>query len=248
MLELFREYIVTGGMPKVVLEFCTTGNFAAVLKIQRDILADYNNDIAKYAEGSEKVKARACFASIPKQLAKDYKKFQYSVVEKRATSRKFAGSLQWLYDAGIINFCYNLAAPALPLEGNAKNDEFKVYMRDTGLLVAMLEDGSQADIIDGKLGIYKGALYENIIADILAKAGRKLYYFAWRDQLEIDFMIRIGGEAAAVEVKSAENTKAKSLVNVIKNYGVPRGIKFSGRNLSVNGAITNYPLYMAAFM
>jgi predicted AAA+ superfamily ATPase len=248
MMGLFKEYIIVGGMPRVVQEFVETGNFGAVLKLQRDIVSDYANDIAKYAEGTEKVKARSCFYSIPKQLAKDYKKFQYSIVEKKGTSRKFAGSLEWLYDAGIINFCYNLRSPELPLEGNAQNDVFKVYMRDTGLLTSMLEDGSQADIIDGRLGIYKGALYENIIADIFGKQGKKLYYFEYRAQIEIDFFIRQNQYAAAVEVKSAGNTKSKSMDNIIRNYGVHRGIKLSSNNVKVSEKVDSLPLYMAMFL
>jgi predicted AAA+ superfamily ATPase len=248
MMGLFKEYIVAGGMPRVVQEFVETGNFGAVLKLQRDIVSDYASDIAKYAEGTEKVKARACFYSIPKQLAKDYKKFQYSIVEKKGTARKFAGSLEWLYDAGIINFCYNLRSPELPLEGNAQNDAFKVYMRDTGLLTSMLEDGSQADIIDGRLGIYKGALYENIIADIFGKQGKKLYYFEYRAQIEIDFFIRQNRKAVAVEVKSAGNTKSKSMDNIIRNYGVPRGIKLSSNNVSTSEKVDSLPLYMAMFL
>ena len=248
MMELFREYIVIGGMPRVVQEFIDTANFSSVLKLQRDIINDYANDIAKYAEGTEKVKARSCFYSIPKQLAKDYKKFQYSIVEKQGTARKFAGSLEWLYEAGIINFCYNLRSPELPLEGNAINDSFKVYMRDSGLLTAMLEDGSQADIIDGKLGIYKGAIYENIIADIFGKQGKKLYYFEYRGQIELDFFIRRGSHALAVEVKSAGNIKSKSMDNIIKNYGVKHGIKLSSNNVSVSEKVDTLPLYMAMFL
>jgi len=248
MMELFREYIVVGGMPRVVQEFVDSGNFISVLKLQRDIISDYANDIAKYAAGSEKIKARSCFYSIPKQLAKDYKKFQYSVVEKKGTARKFAGSLEWLYEAGIINFCYNLRCPELPLEGNAMNDVFKVYMRDTGLLTAMLEDGSQADIIDGRLGIYKGALYENIIAGIFGKLGKKLYYFEYRGQIELDFFIRQKTKAVAVEVKSAGNTKSKSMDNIIRNYGVQHGIKLSSNNVSIKENIDTFPLYMAMFL
>ena len=248
MMELFRGYIVTGGMPRVVQEFINTGNYGSVLKIQRDIISDYANDITKYTENTEKVKARSCLYSIPKQLAKDYKKFQYSIVEKKGTARKYAGSLEWLYDAGIVNFCYNLRLPELPLEGNAINDIFKIYMRDTGLLTAMLEDGSQADIIDGKLGIYKGALYENIIADIFAKQGKKLYYYEYRNQIEIDFFIRLNSEAVAVEVKSAGNTKSKSMDNIIRNYGINHGIKLSLNNLKIAGNVESLPLYMAAFL
>jgi predicted AAA+ superfamily ATPase len=128
------------------------------------------------------------------------------------------------------------------------NDAFKVYMRDTGLLTAMLEDGSQADIIDGKLGIYKGALYENIIADIFGKLGKKLYYFEYRNQIEIDFFIRRNSQIHAVEVKSAGNTKSKSMDNIIKNYGIKHGIKFSSNNVSVSEKVDMLPLYMAVFL
>jgi predicted AAA+ superfamily ATPase len=248
MMELFREYIVIGGMPRAVDEFVTTHNFANVLKIQRGIISDYTDDIAKYAEGAEKAKARACFLSIPKHLSKDYKKFQYSIVERGGTARKFGGSLMWLYDAGIVNFCYNLSVPDLPLEGSAKDDSFKVYMRDTGLLMAMLEEGSLEDIIDGNLGIYKGAIYENIIADIFGKLGKKLYYFEQNGKLEIDFFIRRNNMAAAVEVKSADNTKSKSLYTVFAKYGVKQGIKLSAKNVGSTEFVDSLPLYMAMFL
>jgi predicted AAA+ superfamily ATPase len=248
MLELLKEYIVVGGMPRVVQEYVTRHDFVRVLRLQRGILSDYEDDIAKYALGAEKAKARACFLSLPRHLAKDYKKFRYSLVEVKGTARKFGGSLMWLYDAGIINFCHNLASPQLPLEGNALSDVFKVYLRDTGLLIAMLEDGTQIDIMDGRLGVYKGAVYENIIADIFAKGGKKLYYFEHNSQFEIDFFIRWQGKATAVEVKAANSTKAKSLTTVLQNYGVEQGIKLSAQNLSVNGAVLNLPLYMAMFL
>ncbi len=248
MMELFREYIVVGGMPRVVSEFVNTHNFAKVLNLQKGILSDYTDDIAKYAEGAEKTKARACFLSIPKHLAKDYKKFRYSLVEPKATYRKYGGSLMWLYDAGIINFCYNLSEPALPLEGNARSDIFKVYMRDTGLLVAMLDEGSAEDIIDGNLGIYKGAIYENIIADIFAKKGKKLYYYEKDSKLEIDFFIRYQKMATAVEVKSAEKATSKSMTSIIQNHGVKHGIKLSAKNVSGNDTVESLPLYMAMFL
>ncbi|MCL2721386.1 MAG: ATP-binding protein [Treponema sp.] len=254
MMDIFKEYIVVGGMPCVVQGFIDTNNFSSVLKLQKDIISDYASDIAKYAQGSEKVKARSCFDSIPKQLAKNYKKFQYSNVEKKGTVRKFAGSLKWLYEAGIINFSYNLRAPQLPLESNVMNDTFKVYMKDTGLLVALLEEGCRSDIIDGNLGIYKGAIYENIIADIFGKSGKKLYYFEHRGQIEIDFFIRQESSfakrsyTAAIGVKSAENTKSKSMKNIINNYGVEHGIKLSSNNVNVSKKVDTYPLYMAMFL
>lgn len=248
MMELFKEYIVVGGMPRVVEEFIETNNFGNVIKLQKSIIGDYLDDIAKYAKESEKAKARACFLSIPKHLSKDYKKFRYGYVEPRATAKKFEGSLMWLYDAGIINFCHNLTIPELPLEGNARSDIFKVYMKDTGLLMAMLEDGSQADIIDGNLGIYKGAIYENIIADIFAKSGKKLYYFEHNSKIEIDFFIRYNNQAVAIEVKSADNTKSKSMNSIIENWNVKHGIKLSSKNIGGTDKVDSYPLYMAMFL
>lgn len=248
MIELFKEYIVVGGMPRAANEFVSTHNFVNVLRIQKGIINDYTDDIGKYAEGTEKTKVRACFLSIPKHLSKDYKKFQYSIVERGGTARKYGGSLMWLYDAGIINFCYNLSIPELPLEGNAKSDIFKVYMRDTGLLMAMLEDGSQEDIIDGNLGIYKGAIYENIIADIFSKSGKKLYYFEQNGKLEIDFFIRKNKTATAIEVKSADNTKSKSMEAIIAKHGVRHGIKLSAKNVGGTESFDSLPLYMAMFL
>jgi len=248
MLALLKEYIVVGGMPAVVSRFVDTSNFAEVLSVQKEILQDYLDDIAKYAEGNEKAKARECFLSVPRNLAKEYKKFQYSVVEKSGSKRKFQGSLMWLYDAGIINFCYNLTLPELPLEGNSKSDEFKVYMRDTGLLMAMLEEGSQKDILDGNLGIYKGAIFESIIADFFTKAGKNLYYFARANRIEVDFIIRHDGVATAVEVKSSDNTKSKSMENLIGHYGVQQGIKLSSKNVGVKEKVVSLPLYMAIFL
>lgn len=248
MLNLFKEYIVVGGMPRVVNDFVQNHNFANVLKIQKAILNDYEDDIAKYAEGTEKAKARACFLSIPKHLSKDYKKFRYSLVMPSGSSRKYAGSLMWLYDAGIINFCHNLEIPELPLEGNSRSDVFKVYMRDTGLLVAMLDEGTQEDIIDGNLGIYKGAIYENIIADILAKKGKKLYYFENNSTLEIDFFIRYEKAITAIEVKSAGNSKSKSLETVMDKYNVKKGIKLAPSNYGKKNDIDIFPIYMAMFL
>jgi predicted AAA+ superfamily ATPase len=248
MMELFREYIVVGGMPAVVNEFVQTHNFVKVLKLQRGIIDDYLDDIAKYAGDAEKTKARQCFLSVPLQLAKPYKKFQYSVVEKDGNNRKFGGSLLWIYDAGIVTFCHNLAVPEFPFRGNALEREFKVYMRDTGLLIAMLEDGANEDIIDGNLGIYKGAIYENIIADIFTKSGKELFYFEKNNRLEIDFFIRHNKIATAVEVKSADNTKSRSVDTILGHYGVKKAIKLSAKNIGSGESIDHIPLYMAMFL
>ena len=249
MLELFREYIVLGGMPEVINEFLASNNFNVALNIQKEILDGYRDDIIKYAPEDEKVKIRACFDSIPVQLAKDNKKFRYNLVQKKADKSKLFNSLEWLYDAGIINFCYNLRNPEAPLEGNKIIDSFKVYMKDTGLLMAMMDEGSQLEIMNGNLGIYKGAIYENIIADVFTKSGKKLYYFEKNSTLEVDFFIRYNNEVTAVEVKSADNTKSKSLNSIMNNYGVKQGIKLSTKNIGYDSnGILSLPLYMSMFL
>ncbi len=249
MLELFKSYIVLGGMPDVINEFLETQNYNLAQNVQRRIISDYKDDIIKYADETDKVKIRACFDSIPFQLAKENKKFKYKVVEKNSNKKKYYGALQWLYDAGIINFCYNLTNPEFPFEGNKIDDCFKVYMRDTGLLVAMLDDGTNTDIMNGNLAIYKGAIYENVIADIFHKLGKKLYYFEKNSTLEIDFFIRFEDVATAVEVKSADNTKSKSLKSVMSNYNVAKGIKLSAKNSNqITENVISMPLYMCMFL
>ncbi len=190
MHELMLHYVVVGGMPEVVQNFVDTKQMNVVLKIQRDIVRSYEDNMIKYADDKDKPLIRECFQSIPKQLSKENKKFQYSVVKKDGTASRFAGSLQWIEDAGIISRCYNLTIPELPLDGNAVDDIFKVYVNDTGLFVSMLEDGTQFDILQGNLYGYKGAIFENLIADIFNKMGRKLYYYHKDTGLEIDFVTR----------------------------------------------------------
>lgn len=248
MMGLFKEYIVVGGMPKVVSEFVSNHNFINVLKLQKGIIEDYKFDIGKYAKENDKAKIRDCFLSIPKHLSKDYKKFRYNLVSSGGKAEKYQGSLMWLKDANIINICYNLSIPELPLEGNVKNNIFKVYMADTGLLMATLEEGSQKEIIDGNLGIYKGAIYENIIADIFSKLDKKLYYFERNSTLEIDFIIRYNNKVTGVEVKSADNTKSKSLKSLLDNWSVEQGIRLSSKNIGINDNILCLPLYMAMFL
>lgn len=244
LMDLFREHVVIGGMPRVVQTFVDTRNFAEALRVQRGIISDYREDIAKYAEGAEKAKARACFDSIPRQLARSYKKFSYAVVEPKSGARKYAGSVQWLLDAGIILGCHNVSRIELPLEGSCIENEFKVYLHDAGLLVSMLEDGSQAAIMNGDLGIYKGALYENSVAEAFAKAGVPLYYFERNSKIEIDFVTRMRDKACAVEVKSSANRRAKSMTSALANHGAEIGVKLSPNNLGSEGVVTTVPLYM----
>lgn len=236
-------------MPDAVQTFVTTKQMNTVLEIQRDIVRSYEDDMIKYAEKKDKGNIRECFQSIPKQLSKENKKFQYSVIQKGSTAAKYAGSLQWIEDAGIIARCYNLSITELPLDGNAEKDIFKVYMQDTGLFISMLEDGTQYDVLQGNLLGYKGAIFENLIADIFSKMGRKLYYFHKDSGLEVDFVIRYRGECIPVEVKAATGN-AKSAKTILKHpekYHVNQAIKLGNYNVgrSEDGKVLTLPLYMA---
>ena len=247
MRQLLLQYVVVGGMPDVVQTFVDSRQMDEVLRLQRDIVRSYEDDMVKYAERKDKFRIKECFQSVPRQLAKENKKFQYSVVRKGATAAKCAGSLQWIEDAGIIARCYNLSVPELPLDGNAKEDAFKVYMRDTGLFVSMLEDGTQYDILQGNLYGYKGAIFENLIADIFTKMGRKLYYFHKDSGLEVDFVIRYKGECTLVEVKATTgNTKStKTILSQPEKYHVRSAIKLGDYNVGAMGQVLTLPLYMA---
>lgn len=247
MKQLLLQYVVVGGMPDAVQTFVDTKQMDEVLRIQRDIVRSYEDDMVKYAERKDKSRIKECFQSIPKQLSKENKKFQYSVVKKGSTASQYLGSLQWIEDAGIITRCYNLSITELPLDGNAEEDVFKVYMRDCGLFVSMLEDGTQYDILQGNLYGYKGAIFENLIADIFGKMGRKLYYFHKDSGLEVDFVIRYQGQCTLVEVKAATgNTKStKTILRHPEKYHVNSAIKLGDYNVGRTDQLLTLPLYMA---
>ena len=246
MRQLILQYTAVGGMPEVVDTFVKTKQMNSVLALQRDIVRSYEDDMVKYADDKDKSLIKECFQSIPKQLSKENKKFQYSIVKKGGTASKFQGSIQWIEDAGIIARCYNLDLPELPLDGNAIDDVFKVYMQDSGLLVSMLEDGTQFDILQGNLYGYKGAIFENLMADIFTKMGRKLYYYHKDSGLEIDFVIRYKGGATLIEVKATTgNTKStKTILSNPEKYHVAGAIKLGDYNVGRNEKMLTIPIYM----
>lgn len=245
--DLFKQYMVVGGMPEVVNSFVTEHNYATVLKIQRAIVKDYENDIAKYAESGEKVKAKACFKSIPVQLSRTNKKFMYSIVEKNSKSSKYIDSVNWLIDVGIVARCNNLSRLELPLMGYAQENNFKIYMSDTGLLVSMLDDETNVQIIEGNLGIYSGAVFENVVAQILRAHSRQLYFFNRNNSLEIDFIISQDRKVIPIEVK-AGNNKTKSLRVLLDENPTMQGIKLVNGNVGYRDRATIYPHYMSMFL
>ena len=244
MRQLLLQYCIVGGMPRAVSVFMETHNMQSVLHVQQAIVDEYKVDMLKYAPQEDKPRIRECFESIPRQLSKE---FAYTTVRPGGRGRNYQGSLQWIEDAGIIRRCYNLSTPELPLDGNAITDQFKVYMADTGLFISMLEQGTAADILRGNLYGYKGAIFENLVADIFGKMNRKLYYFRKDSGLEIDFVTRYNDECTLVEVK-ANNGNIKSAKTILGNpdkYHVSSVIKLGDVNIGTAPQTLILPLYMA---
>ena len=247
MTQLLQQYVIVGGMPRAVTTFMETHNIQEVVSVQNAIIEGYKTDMLKYAPQPDKPRIRECFESIPKQLSRENKKFAYAQVRANGRGRDYQGSIQWIEDAGIIRKCYNLEIPELPLDGNAISEQFKVYMADTGLFISMLERETAHDILNGNLLGYKGAIFENLIADIFGKMGRKLYYYRKDSGLEVDFVIRYDGECTLVEVKaSSGNVKStKTILAHPEKYHVSRAIKLGNYNLGTSDQVTTLPLYMA---
>ena len=246
MRQLILQYTVVGGMPSVVNTFVNTHNMGRVLAEQRGIVAEYEEDMVKYASDADKPRIRECFESIPRQLSKEYKKFQYSTIRKGAKASQYTGSIQWIEDAGIITRCRNLTITELPLNGNAIDDCFKIYMADTGLFVSMLDDGTQFDIMQGNLHAYKGAIFENLVADIFTKMKRRLYYFRKDSGLEVDFVTRYKGECVLMEVKAKDGNikSSKTILSHPEKYHVNHAIKLGDLNIGNSGQFLTLPLYM----
>lgn len=249
--SLFLEYVATGGMPEVVAHFVKNGNFGNVLAMQKQLLEDYEEDIVKYAVGLDKAKIRNVYRNIPVFLAKENKKFQITKVAAHARSRDYVGCVDWLQDAGIVNVCHCLHQPELPLKGNYDDAKYKLYYHDNGLLMAALDDESSADLRENRnLGVYKGAVYENIVSEALAKQGYGLYYYSREDgRLEMDFFVRDNESLIPVEVKATDGATA-SLNNLIKSENYPDikyGIKLCRKNIGFNGLFYTFP-YFCAFL
>jgi predicted AAA+ superfamily ATPase len=248
---LFLDYCVLGGMPAVIKQYITTGLFTGTVDIQKQIMLDYEEDIRKYAEGLDQTKILSIYRNIPAQLAKENKKFQYSKMKESARAREYTGCIEWLINAGVINACYCLLFPELPLKGNYDETKFKLYYGDTGLLISTLDEEAQTDLRANKnLGIYKGALYENFVAEAFTKQELNLFYYKKDNStLEEDFFVRTQDELIPVEVKSNANS-SKSLSALIsrdKYADIKHGIKLSAGNIGATDTIYTFP-YFCSFL
>ena len=246
--QIFLEYLVVGGMPEVVACFIESKDFGQVQQIQEKILASYADDISQHAKGSEKVKVRKCYDSIPRQLARENRKFKYSEVESKATSRKFGDSVQWLHDANMVYLCQNVSVPELPVKAYEKENEFKLYLNDTGLLMALYGFETKKALLNGMLkGSAKGGIFENFVAEALVQNGYSLHYYKPDDNSELEFVIEKDGEVVPIEVK-AGNTATKSLNRFIEEFNPENAFKLISGNIGQSDNKITLPHYLTMFI
>ena len=248
MFDNFREYMIIGGMPAIVNLFVNNDNYSGTLKMQKQILQDYEEDITKYAGGLDHAKILNVYRKIPVFLGNENKKFQISKIENGARKREYVGTVDWLNDAGIINVCYCMEQPELPLGGNYNPDNYRIYFRDTGLLIGSLDEEAQEDLRDNKnFNTYKGAIYENIIGDMLVKQGYKLYFYKnSKGTIEMDFFIRDKNSLIPVEVKVNDRAtiSLNNLIDSTKFKDIKYGIKLGYKNIGFNGKFYTFPYFL----
>lgn len=252
MMSNFREYMLIGGMPAIVNKFVTQKNYSGTLALQKQILSDYEEDITKYANGLDQGKILNVYRKIPTFLGNENKKFQISKVEDGARSREYVGTIEWLDNAGIINISYCMETPELPLGGNYNPDNFRLYFGDTGILIGSLDDEAQEDLrLNKNFNTYKGAIYENIVGEMLVKQGYKLYFYKnEKGTIEMDFFIRDKDSLIPVEVKANDNAtiSLNNLIDGKKYKDIKYGIKLCNKNIGFNGKFYTFPYFMTFFL
>lgn len=248
-MSLLREYLVVGGMPEVVNIFLKTNNYQEVYATQKKIMESYREDIKHYASATARQKISDCYLSIPRQLAKEYTKFQYKVVSREGNARRYENCLNWLVDAGMIKLCVNVSTPQFPLVAYEKPEQFKAYVTDIGLLTSLYGYETQIALLKDTLtGPAKGGIYENLVFDMLMKRGMTLNYFKNdKNTQEIEFLLVQDGAVVPIEVKSKRGAKV-SLNTFIVEYAPPYAYKLVAGNMGVNGTKITMPLYMAMFI
>lgn len=248
MMENFKEYMIIGGMPAIVNKFITQKNYSGTLEMQKQILLDYEEDITKYANGLDQGKILNIYRKIPAFLGNENKKFQISKVEAGARKREYAGTIEWLDNAGIVNISYCMEQPELPLGGNYNPDNYRLYFGDTGILIGSLDEEAQEDLRNNKnFNTYKGAIYENIVGDMLVKQGYKLYFYKnEKGTIEMDFFIRDKDSLIPVEVKANDNAtiSLNNLIESEKFKDIKYGIKLCNKNIGFNGKFYTFPYFL----
>ena len=252
MMSNFKEYMVIGGMPAIVNQFVTQKNYSGTLELQKQILLDYEEDITKYANGLDQGKILNVYRKIPTFLGNENKKFQISKVEDGARSREYIGTIEWLNNAGITNISYCMETPELPLGGNYNPDNFRLYFGDTGILIGSLDEEAQEDLRFNKnFNTYKGAIYENVVGEMLVKQGYKLYFYKnEKGTIKMDFFIRDKNSLIPIEVKANDNAtiSLNNLINSEKYKDIKYGIKLCNKNIGFNGKFYTFPYFLAFFL
>ena len=248
-MDVFRDYMTIGGMPEVVKMYIDNGHFSGTLELLRQLLLDYEEDITKYAKESDKAKILAVYNHISTFLAKPSKKYQITKVAKGARNREYIGAVEWLEKAGVVNICHCLGNPELPLKGNYDADTYKVYYHDTGLLIASLDEEAQEDLRANKnFGTYKGAIYENVVGEMLRKSGYEQLYYYKNDNpaLEMDFFVRDSDSLVPIEVKAKDGATASlnHLIDWPSFPDVSYGIKFGYKNIGWGGKFYTFPYFL----
>ena len=249
LLSLFADYLYIGGMPEAVQSYVDDGTVFRARKIQIEILKAYERDFSKYSTPAQAIKTLSVWNSIPLQLAKENKKFQFGIIKKGARFATYESSLEWLKNAGLINVANNIKVPKLPLSAYAEQHKLKLYLLDTGLLGAMLEI-EPATILNSRLfSEFKGIFIENYIAiELKSNEFTKLFYWTSKSEAEVDFILKINETILPVEVKSGMDRRKKSLQVYDSKYNPANIIRFSPRNFEVNGKFINLPLYAVSLL
>ena len=243
-LEFYREYLLIGGMPASINAFLQKGSFLDVSLVQNGILDNYIADMAKYASNSDSVKIRACYNSIPAQLAKENKKFQYKVVQKGGSSTLFGASIEWLNLAGVVLECHRIDHAVEPIAVHTDLSAFKLYMGDVGLLT-MKSGISQQTVLSGEGNTFMGAITENYVAQQLSAKGYPLYYWESSSTAELDFVLQKENQIIGIEVKKGEHVRSRSLSVFVKSYSPAYSIRLSTKNFGETDGLKSVPLYAA---
>ena len=248
MMSNFKDYMILGGMPAIVAKYIENKNFSGVLNMQKQILKDYEEDIAKYAKGLDKARILNAYRKVAVFLGNENKKFQVSKISNGARNREYRGVSDWLSDAGIINISYCMENCTLPLKGNYNPDNYRLYFADTGLLIASLDEEVQDDLRKNQnFNTYKGAIYENVVGDMLVKAGYNLYFYKnEKGTIEMDFFIRDKDSLIPIEVKANDNStpSLNTLIDSDNYKDIKYGIKLCNRNIGFNGKFYTFPYFM----
>ncbi len=255
LASLFRDFMITGGMPESVRAYADTKDFTESMRILDDIIQTCRNDINRYNTGSDILRTMRCFDSIAPQLADTNKKFMYSRLEddgKRRSLDKYMNNLLWIKYAGYGNFCYSLDCPELPLKSHMNMDSFKVYLSDTGMLVRMYGDDTARAVYSKDASYNNGAIAENAVAECLMKSGYDPMYYRktnGQNKMELDFVTVMGGSVCVIEVKSGKKRESPSLRKVASVFDIGRRIVFEDSNIIVDDeGVEHFPLFAAAFI